>query len=200
MWRKDRHNKKIKRYHNFDFDTNAYVMKYYIDKEKAIIPIQIREYQELFSIYHPDNIVLNPDIAEYIEQIVYYIPYQYSVVLELRGLELTEEEKIHISSIFSQYFGMRAHDKKVDLRFNARKALVLLLFGFLFLSISYLLSHYMNLKFINDVVSIAGTFSIWELVNTLWLERTSIRVASLNAGQLATSTIAFKTVVIDKKN
>lgn len=192
MWRNSKHTKKIKRYRDFDFDANAYIVKHYVKGEKAIIPIQVGSYQDLFSSYHPDNMVLNPDVMEYIERIVYYIPYQYSVVLEFVNLDLTEEEKIHISELLLHHFGMRAHDKKVDLRFNMHKAMILFIFGFIFLYISYLLSSHAEFKFINDVISIAGTFSIWELVNTLWLERTGIRIASLNAGQLATATIDFK--------
>lgn len=190
--------KKIKRYRDYDFDANAYVVKHYVEGEKAVIPITMEQYQDLFSSYHPNDMVLNRDIMEYIERIVYYIPYQYSIVLEFIGPEFTEEEKIHISEALSNHFGLRAHDKKVDLKFNTNKAIILLIFGFVFLYISYLISSYVAFKFINDVVSIAGTFSIWEFVNTLWLERTGIRISSLNAGQLATATIDFKERIHDK--
>lgn len=192
MYLKNKHSNKIKRYRDVDFDASAYIVKHYVKGEKAIIPIKIAHYQDLFSPYHPNDYVLNPDIMAYIERIVYYIPYQYSIVLEFIDLEVTEEEKIHISEILSQHFGLRAHDKKADLKFNHHKALTLLMVGLLFLYGSYLLSRYVEFKFINDVISIAGTFSIWEFVNTLWLERTSIRISSLNAGQLATATIDFK--------
>lgn len=183
----------IKRFKKYDFDAEQYIISHYIRGEKAVIPIEFQTIDDLFSLYHPRDRAIHPDIISYIEHIVYYIPYEYSVVLEFIGPSLTEEEKVHITKVLYDYFGLVAHDKKVDLRFNMHKAAILFLFGFAFLYLSYLLSSHSNWKFLNDVISIAGTFSIWELVNTLWLERSQIRIASLNAGQLATSTIQFIT-------
>ena len=193
MFRSNKIKEHIKRFKKYDFDTEQYIISHYIRGDKAVIPIEFQTIDELFSTYHPRDRAIHPDIVSYIEHIVYYIPYEYSVVLELVGPSLTEEEKIHITTVLYDHFGLQAHDKKVDLKFNMHKAFILFFFGFAFLYLSYLLSSHSEWKFLNDVISIAGTFSIWELVNTLWLERSQIHISSLNAGQLATSTIRFIT-------
>lgn len=181
----------INRYRNIDFDNEEYVIRNYVKGNKAIIPIYLEAKDDLYSKYHPDKLVLNHELLEYIENVVYYIPYRYSIVLKISGVTFSEEEKIEVVKLLSNHFGLHVHDKKVDIKFNTHKAIILFALGLLILYISYLLSGIDSIKFITDVISIAGTFAIWELVNTLWLERNSLKIARLNAGQLACSTIEF---------
>lgn len=184
----------ISRYHEVDFDNEQYIIKNYVKGNKAIIPIHLENKDELYSKYHPDKLVLNPDLLEYIEKVVYYIPYRFSIVLKISGINFTEEEKIAIVKLLSEHFGMRVHDKRVDIKFNTHKAIILFILGVIILYTSFLLSNIDSIAFITEIVSIAGTFAIWELVNTLWLERSGLKVARLNAGQLACSTIEFEDV------
>ena len=188
--------KKIKRqlakYGKADFDMDHYLVKNYIVDDRAIIPITLQSKEELFVDYDTKKLVINPDIIHYIESIVYYIPYEYSIVLSILGVTFTDDEKEQVVEALDSQFGLVAHDKKVDLHYNDRKALILFVLGFLILSISYFLQQHSNLKFIFEIVSIAGTFSIWEFVDTLWFDRTSLRFASLNAGQLACAKITFE--------
>lgn len=184
--------RQLKKYRNADFDIKQHLMKYYIEDEQAILPIHISKKEDLFSSFDPNHLLINPEIISYIEQIVYYIPYQYSIVLKFSGLSFTKKEKEQLVKAFTSTFGLVAHDKKVDLYFNDKKALILFTLGFVILYLSYFLLKDESLRFVYDVVSIVGTFAIWEFVDTIWFDRTNLKIANLNAGQLAVAKITFE--------
>lgn len=183
--------RQLKKYRNADFDVKQYLRKYYIEEDQAILPIQITKKEELFSSFDPNQILINPEVITYIEQIVYYIPYQYPLVLNFIGVSFTDKEKEQIVEALASTFGLVAHDKKVDLKFNDKKAMILFLIGFVILYLSYFLLRDDSMRFLYDVVSIVGTFAIWEFVDTVWFDRASLKIANLNAGQLAVAKIKF---------
>jgi len=184
--------RQLQKYRKADFDVKQYLMKYYIEENRAIIPIKISKKEELFSSFDPNQIVISPEIISYIEEIVYYIPYQYNIVLNFVGVEFEESEKEQIVEALSSRFGLVKHDKKVDLDYNDKKAIILFVIGFVILYLSYFLLKDDSQRFIYDVVTIVGTFAIWEFVDTVWFDRTSLKVANLNAGQLAIAKVTFE--------
>lgn len=182
---------KLKRFQQYDFDSKTYLEKNYIEGEKAIIPIFLTQASQLYYVYDATQQQLNPDVIAYIESIAYYIPYQYSIVLQFHGISFTEAEKVQIVSLFHDYFGMKAHEKKVDLAYNQKQAEILLIVGLAILSFSYLLSNLAWSNFLREFASIIGTFSIWEFIDRMFLQHQNLKVANLNAGQLGVSTIEF---------
>lgn len=181
----------MKRFMNASFDSKLYINEHYIKKEKAVIPIHLHSFDDIYSHYDDEKRILNSELISYIENIVYYIPYQYSIVLEFSGMHFSEEEKIHLAETITEQFGLIAHDMQVELRYNSIKTMTLLALGAIGLLISFLIGEHGEIQFLREIFSIIGTFFIWEAIDNLWFERKKIKIALLNRGQLSTCTLDF---------
>ena len=189
---------KIKRYSNYRFDAKSYLLHHYVKDEKAVIPIHVTSIDDLFCSYSKNKVELNPELVSYIEDVTYYIPYEYSIEFELDGTLFSDDEKAMITASLKDYFGMLAYDKKVELKYNTKKAITLFTTGIIVLCISFLMSGGYGIGFLKEVLSIIGTFAIWEFVDTIWFDRSSKKIDVLNAGQVAVATIDFVEDELDK--
>ena len=81
---------------------------------------------------------------------------------------------------------------EVELNYNAKKAIKLFVVGSIVLAISFMIRTLQYTNYVSEILSIIGTFSIWEFVNTIWFERKEKRVNKLNAGQLSVCTVTFQ--------
>lgn len=183
---------KTKQYLKENYDSKLYINRHYIKDEKAVIPIHIHDIGELYVSYDLQRQIFNPDMISYIEDIAYYIPYDYSIVLEFSGISFTEEEKAQLMENVTDQFGMKTHDMDVELNYNTKKAMKLFLIGSIVLAISFIIQTMNYTAYISEILSIIGTFSIWEFVNTIWFERKEKIIDKMNAGQLSACTVAFK--------
>lgn len=183
---------KTKQYLKENYDSKLYVNRHYIKDEKAVIPIHIHDIGELYISYDLQRQIFNPDMISYIEDIAYYIPYDYSIVIEFSGISFTEEEKAQLMENVTDQFGMKTHDMDVELNYNTKKAMKLFLIGSIVLAISFIIQTMNYTVYISEILSIIGTFSIWEFVNTIWFERKEKIIDKMNAGQLSACTVAFK--------
>ena len=183
---------KTKQYLKENYDSKLYINRHYIKDEKAVIPIHIHDIGELYVSYDSQRQIFNPDMISYIEDIAYYIPYDYSIVLEFSGISFTEEEKAQLMENVTDQFGMKTHDMDVELNYNTKKAMKLFLIGSIVLAISFIIQTMNYTVYISEILSIIGTFSIWEFVNTIWFERKEKIIDKMNAGQLSACTVAFK--------
>lgn len=182
---------KTKQYLKENYDSKLYINRHYIKDEKAVIPIHINNIGELYVSYDSQRQIFNPDMISYIEDIAYYIPYDYSIVLEFSGISFTEEEKAQLMENVTDQFGMKTHDMDVELNYNTKKAMKLFLIGSIVLAISFIIQTMNYTAYISEILSIIGTFSIWEFVNTIWFERKEKIIDKMNAGQLSACTVSF---------
>lgn len=183
---------KTKQYLRENFDSKLYMNQHYIKDEKAIIPIYITNIDDIYISYDEQKQVLRPELIAYIEDIAYYVPYDISIVLEFSGYSFKEEEKVKLMENITNQFGMKTHDMEVELNYNAKKAIKLFVVGSVVLAISFMIRTLQYTNYVSEILSIIGTFSIWEFVNTIWFERKEKRVNKLNAGQLSVCTVTFQ--------
>lgn len=183
---------KTKQYLKENFDSKLYMNQHYIKDEKAIIPIYIKNIDDIYISYDEQKQVLRPELISYIEDIAYYVPYDISIVLEFSGYSFKEEEKVRLMENITNQFGMKTHDMEVELNYNAKKAIKLFVVGSIVLAISFMIRTLQYTNYVSEILSIIGTFSIWEFVNTIWFERKEKRVNKLNAGQLSVCTVTFQ--------
>ncbi len=183
---------KTKQYLKENFDSKLYMNQHYIKDEKAIIPIYITNIDDIYISYDEQKQVLRPELISYIEDIAYYVPYDISIVLEFSGYSFKEEEKVRLMENITNQFGMKTHDMEVELNYNAKKAIKLFVVGSIVLAISFMIRTLQYTNYVSEILSIIGTFSIWEFVNTIWFERKEKRVNKLNAGQLSVCTVTFQ--------
>ena len=183
---------KTKQYLKENFDSKLYMNQHYIKDEKAIIPIYIKNIDDIYISYDEQKQVLRPELISYIEDIAYYVPYDISIVLEFSGYSFKEEEKVRLMENITNQFGMKTHDMEVELNYNAKKAIKLFVVGSIVLAISFMIRTLQYTNYVSEILSIIGTFSIWDFVNTIWFERKEKRVNKLNAGQLSVCTVTFQ--------
>lgn len=183
---------KTKQYLKENFDSKLYMNQHYIKDEKAIIPIYITNIDDIYISYDEQKQVLRSELISYIEDIAYYVPYDISIVLEFSGYSFKEEEKVRLMENITNQFGMKTHDMEVELNYNAKKAIKLFVVGSIVLAISFMIRTLQYTNYVSEILSIIGTFSIWEFVNTIWFERKEKRVNKLNAGQLSVCTVTFQ--------
>ncbi len=183
---------KTKQYLKENFDSKLYMNQHYIKDEKAIIPIYITNIDDIYISYDEQKQVLRPELISYIEDIAYYVPYDISIVLEFSGYSFKEKEKVRLMENITNQFGMKTHDMEVELNYNAKKAIKLFVVGSIVLAISFMIRTLQYTNYVSEILSIIGTFSIWEFVNTIWFERKEKRVNKLNAGQLSVCTVTFQ--------
>ena len=145
---------KIKRYLKANFDTKLYISKHYIKDEKAIIPIHVEKLEDIYTSYGNYQSVLKQEFISYIMEIAYYIPYEYSIVLEFEGIKFTIEEKENLVKNISEQLGLITHDTEIELKYNARKALKLFLIGSMILLLSFILEHLSIITSIAPLVNI----------------------------------------------
>lgn len=183
---------KTRQYLKENFDSKLYMNQHYIKDEKAIIPIHITNLEELYISYDQKKQVLRPELISYIEEIAYYVPYDISIVLAFSGYSFTQEDKVKLMENITNQFGMKTHDMEVELNYNVKKAIKLFVVGSIVLAISFITRTLQYANYMSEILSIIGTFSIWEFVNTIWFERKEKRVNKLNAGQLSVCTVIFQ--------
>lgn len=185
----------LKKYKKAKYDKNAHIRKYYLDEMgNAVIRIQLENIQDAFSAYSPYGYEeLNRELADYIDSIVYHIPLENSIVLMFDCGMASDEEKQKVRQAVLDYYGLRLEDKKQDFRINRWKILGLFGVGAILLTFSYFLANHTANQFFFDFMNIAGTFALWEAVDLLLLERQSINIERLNAGQTVTAKVIFAT-------
>lgn len=178
----------IKLYKNYKFDTETYIKNKYIENGEAKIYIEVSKYEDFIDDLSYKQIVLNDKISSYIEHCAYYIPLKHKINLIIKD-NFTDEEKENIRAMIKNHFGLIVGDKIQDIKTNKRKTLILMFLGIVFLSISYL---FIKNIYIYDLVSIIGTFSIWEAIDNSFIEKRNIKTSKLNYSQLSLMNVTFE--------
>jgi len=170
-----------------------YLSESYLDAERNAVILLNGE--AVTNWYHPlsmaQQLEIDPAIFEYIDTKAYPIPVQYPLNIELHNCKLSPDEQATISRLIREHYTLILHDKKLDLRTNMIRVLLLFLFGAAFLVFSFWLSTLHTEQFVIEFCSIVATFSLWEAVDLFLLESRRIKVEHLNAGQLAKASVIF---------
>lgn len=183
---------KMQQYFNTKYDSALFMNQNYIGEEKAIIPIYLHSKEEIYSNFDHNHFLLDDNLIHYIQNIAYYIPYDYSIVLKFEGVVFTKEEKEQLVKTINDQFGLIVHDMSIELKYNTWKAIKLFVVGSILLMISFFVRDIDHTFYISEILSIAGTFSIWEFVDTIWFDRKRKRIDKMNAGQLYQCTVVFE--------
>lgn len=134
---------------------------------------------------------LNRDLYDFIDAKLYPIPLKYPVTLRFHGGGLTDEEREWVRSALQEHYALILLDKALDLKINLAKLLSLSLLG-VFLLGAWFASQLSSIQpLFTEILSIAGTFSLWEAVDLWLLERASLKRERRNAGQAVNSQVVF---------
>ena len=184
-----RKNRRIK------FSESNYVDKNYMQRGKAIIPVELEKISDLYMKHDYKQMELSDSVCNYIEEIAYMIPINTDIVLEIHSPEIDEELQDKIKKNIKNNYGMEIDDNEYDLTINNRRALIFAVAGVLLLVIN-LLTESLGRVFSN-FLSVVWWVAIWDMVEILILENREIKWKRLNNQQLYDSTIKF---VFDDKS
>lgn len=165
---------------------------YLDDAGNAVISIRI---PEEMSLYEPlsaeDHRKINPEIMEYIEQNQYFIPAKYPLIIRFCGRRFSEEEKRFLSAQIRKYYMWQTEDTLDDLRSNRRHFVALGIFGILVLGFYFAVSLREENPLFPELLSVVGSFAVWEAVDSYLIERTSLKRKIRDIVQCMEATIEF---------
>lgn len=133
---------------------------------------------------------LSGEIYDYIEAQTNIIPASIPLRIRFHG-NFAEGEEEEIRQMMHRHYVMRTFDISWDLMANFRKALLLSLFGAILLAVYLYLSLTANHAFMSELLSIVGSFSLWEAADAFLLERPHLRRECKNNDQCLNERIEF---------
>lgn len=133
---------------------------------------------------------LNGEIYDYIEEQTNVIPAAIPLRVRLHG-DFTQDEQDEIRKIINRHYIMKSFDVSWDLVANFRKMLFLALFGAAVLAVYLYLAITGKNAFTVEILSIIGSFSLWEAADCLLLERPHLRREFKNTEQSINEKIEF---------
>ena len=147
--------KKFKRYKELNEITTK--------NDEAYIYLKIKDMDSIISGYSADERpTLNSDFYDLIETKASVIPLDLPLVLAIKNDNFTSSDKILIRKLIKNHFELKRVAKEVEEDTLRRKARFLLITGILCICISYVLWNMSSLTFINEIISVLASFSIWE--------------------------------------
>ncbi len=176
-----------------DYSKNRKAKRNFSDRYSEIcsdgsIRIRVDGKNELFSPYSFKN-DLSPELIGYIEDTAYNIPIDRPLNICFSSVEKDDQEKV--IKAYKKYFELSFNDKCLDLRIYFIKSVILMIFGFIFLSVGIIFSHFDAFWGLNEIFTVAASFSMWESIDFFLLGRTEIKTKKLDTAQLLLAKIEF---------
>lgn len=166
--------------------------KEYLNKDnQAVVFVDCNGISTLFDpLSVGEQLELITDLTDFLDRKMYFIPLQYPIVIRFIHCDYNEETKNNIRLCLSEHYCNIIRDKQLDYRVNRWKIVGLIFLGLVLLSISFTIR--IEAELVNEFLSVAGTFSLWEAVDFYLLERGGIQTEKRNATQAAMASIEFE--------
>lgn len=158
----------------------------------VLIDVVLPSETELFDPMAPAEYgKLNPEIYNYIDEQAYFVPSEYNITVRFSGRKLSAQQQKQVDAAIHEHYNLQVYDKVDDIRRNRRLGIFLLVFGAIALAAYFFLTLYYNQDVFLEIVSIVGTFSVWEAVDCWLIQGHERKVELNNALQMATLKTEF---------
>lgn len=178
-----RKNRKIK------FSESNYVEKNYMQRGKAVIPVQLEKISDLYMKHDYKQMELSDSVCNYIEEIAYMIPIHRDIILEIHCPKIDEDEQAKIKKSIKNNYGMEIDDIDFDISINHIKSAIMMIAGILLLVINILIENLS--KFFDYFLTVVWWVAIWNMIEIEFGENAEARWKRLNYQQLYDATIKF---------
>lgn len=135
---------------------------------------------------------LNPEIFSYIDDQAYFVPAEYNITVNFVGRDLSMQQQKLVEKCLHEHYNLHVYDKLDDIRRNRALGIFLLVFGAIALAIYFVLTLHYNQDVFLEIVSIVGTFSVWEAVDCWLIQGHERKVELNNALQMALVRVTFE--------
>ena len=167
---------KVKRYQRKKFNRYKELNEIKTKNDEAYIVLRVKDMSSILSEYSSEERpTLNLDFYELIETKASIIPLDLPLVLQIQNDNLSSSDKILIRKLVKSYFELKRVAKQIEADALSRKARLLLTTGVLCICISFVLWNISNLTFINEMISVLSSFSVWEFGALMLFEYDSIK-------------------------
>ena len=179
MNRKQRKQEILKYIESILDDEGYAVVDVCLDEENLYDPLSLKGQKDL-----------NGAIYDYIEAQTNVIPAHVPLRIRFHG-NLPETEQEEVRQMMRRHYTMRSLDISWDLFANFRKMLLLALFGAAVLAVYLYLALTSENALMTEILSIVGSFSLWEAADAFLLERPHLRRENKNNEQSFAQRIEF---------
>lgn len=179
-----RKNRRIK------YDEENYINKNYMKDGKAVIPVLLNEYDELFMKHDYKQFELSDDVCKYIEEIAYMIPLSTDIVIELHCPELSDSKKEKMIKAIKNNYGMEIDDMDYEINKVNSKSFLYGTVGLVILIINLLTEKYIG-PVLSNFICVIWWVAIWEMAELQTVEKPDLKWKRLNYQQLYDAEITF---------
>lgn len=179
-----RKNRRIK------YDEENYINKNYMQDGRAVIPVQLNSYDELFMKHDYKQFELSDDVCKYIEEIAYMIPLSTDIVIELHCPELNNEQKEKMIKAIKNNYGMEIDDVDYEINKVNYKSFLYGTVGLLILIINLLTEKLIG-PVLSNFICVIWWVAIWEMAELQTMEKPDLKWKRLNYQQLYDAEITF---------
>lgn len=164
-----------------------HINREYMEDGKAVIHVNV---QELYNPLSMGNMrQLNGDIFDYIEQSANLLPSMVPIRAVLHGV--AEEDRKQVPDLFRLHYRLVAQDRLWDQRMNRWKMFYMTGVGLIFILAYLFFAFRQEDDLFLEILSVIGSFSLWEAANCFLIERREINKALNETAQFLTMEIAF---------
>lgn len=161
------------------------------DKGRAVIDVNACRKEELFNpLSLGESFDLSDDVYDYIDTQANVIPAEVPLVVRFHG-NFDEKEKADVKKIMQRHYTMKSFDITWDYAANIKKTVGLVIFGVLLLAAYFYISFATDNVMFAEILSIIGSFSLWEAADAFLLERPRLKRERKNLEQNLNQTIEF---------
>ncbi len=171
-------------------ELKAYVARISDGEGNAVVDVDLSRVE----LYDPLSLKgqrdLNGEIYTFIEAQTNVIPAEIPLRLRLHG-NFSEEEQTEIREMMKHHYVMKSFDIAWDLMANMRKMIILAIFGAAVLAVYLALAITGKNVLMTEILSIIGSFSLWEAADCFLLERPHLRRENRNNEQNLNQKVEF---------
>ena len=134
---------------------------------------------------------LSEDLYDYVEEKANLVPAEIPLHIEFHGGALSQKEQEAIRSAFRDHYTRKKYDRDWDLAACARRTTRLFVLGAVLILLYLGLSASGSDNLFLEILSIFGSFAVWEAADELLLSRPEIRRAYDDACQFEDAMLSF---------
>ena len=179
-----RKNKKIK------FSEAQYVENYYMRNVKAIIPLELKDSDDLYMEHDYLKMELADSVCNYIEEIAYMFPIDTDIVIEIHCPRIDILTQTRMKRAIKNNYGIEIDDIEYDMMLQNRRSIILLVVGVLLLVINIFTEKYIG-AVLSNFLNIVWWVAIWDMIELQTIEKSDNKWKRLNYQQLYESEIKF---------
>ena len=168
-----------------------YIKKQYMVNGKAVIPVELKEVDDLFMKHDYKKLKLSDEVSKYIEEIAYMIPMETDIVIEIHCEKVDKEKEESMRKIIRNNYGMEIDDIKYDIYKANIKSFFFGIMGILLLIINILTEEYIG-EVLSNFICVIWWVAIWDVVELQVMEKSELKWKRLNYEQLYYSEITFE--------